>query len=172
MIDTHSHILPGIDDGAKDISHSIRMAEKAKNAGFKGIICTSHYLKHNFELQRDDIKKIFDNFKEELIKNDINIDVYIGNEVYVDDEITDLITSNCFHTINNTKYVLIELPMSHKIQYLDDIIFKIQNLNLIPIIAHPERYSYVQDNPNILVHLIENGVLFQSNFRKFNWHIW
>ena len=172
MIDTHAHILPGIDDGAKDILESIEMAKKAKNAGFNGIVCTSHYLRHNSEFIKEDIKKNFDNFKNELLKNNIDIDLYLGNEVYVDDEITDLITSNSFYAINNSKYILIELPMNHKIHHLDDIIFKIQNLDLNPIIAHPERYSYVQDNPNMLVHLIENGVLFQANFREFNWYIW
>lgn len=164
MIDIHSHILPNIDDGSKSIEQSINMAKEAEAAGFKAICCTPHYLEEKYIKNKFNNTKVLENLQEELKRNNINIELYIGNEIYITDEIEDLIKMGQISTLNNRKYILVELPMNYPIASLETIIFKIQNLNLIPIIAHPERYAYVQKDPNFLIGLIEKGVLFQGNY--------
>lgn len=75
-----------------------------------------------------------------------------------------LIEENKASTINSTRYVLFELPFEQQIPDLKNIIFNLMNNGYIPIIAHPERYKYVQKNPNLLLEFIGMGVLFQSNY--------
>lgn len=67
-------------------------------------------------------------------------------------------------TLANSRYVLFELPMDHMVNYLEEVIFEIKASGLIPVIAHPERYRYIQQNPNFVGDLIKKGVLFQANF--------
>lgn len=161
MIDIHSHILPNIDDGSRSLEETITMIEEAKKVGFTDIICTSHYMSGVYTTDTM--------IREELI-NDINqimnleINLYIGAEIYICPELKELLAENVVTTLNNTRYVLIELPMNDEILYLNELILAIKNMNLIPIIAHPERYIYFQDDPNKMIEYIENGVLFQSNY--------
>ncbi len=161
MIDIHSHILPNIDDGAKTIEESIALIEEAQNAGFTDIISTSHYLENYYEA---DNKKRSELIEE--IKSNINseIRIHLGNEIYITEDIINLIKTNKASTLGNSNYVLFELPMNSNVLYLKEVIFRLIENDYIPIIAHPERYLYVQKDPNMLIELIEMGVLFQANY--------
>lgn len=160
MIDIHSHILYGIDDGARTKEESIELLKKQKELGFTDIILTPHYIENTkYEAS---IKK-----KQELIKElekETDINIYIGNEVYFSDKTMELLKEKKISTLNNSKYLLIELPMSNKIKDLDELIFDLTVNNIIPIIAHPERYSYVQEDIKYLDRLKETGALFQMNY--------
>lgn len=162
MIDMHSHILPGIDDGAKNIEESINMLKEAKQAGFTDIISTSHFIEENYNTSKEVREIIINKIKQEI--HDIDINIYNGCEAYVSENMQELIKSDILPTINNSRYLLFELPMNNEIIILDKIIYNLKQIGIVPIIAHPERYSYVQDNPNMLIDLIENGVLFQVNY--------
>ena len=83
------------------------------------------------------------------------------------ENIDELIYYKKASTLNNSKYVLFELPMNDNIMYLDQVIFKIFNLDMIPVLAHPERYSYIQKDIEYAEKLHEKGVLFQSNYGSF-----
>lgn len=164
MIDIHSHILSGIDDGAQDIEESIQMLKEAYEIGFTNIISTSHYIEESYttdKIQREELIKVL---QDNLERENINIKIHNGAEAYITPNLKELIEKEKIPTINHTKYVLIELPMHSEIIYLDSIISDLMNQGLIPIIAHPERYSYVQKRPKILSNLIEEGVLFQANY--------
>ncbi len=161
MIDVHSHIVYGVDDGSKNLEDSIIMLKEAKNAGFTDIIATPHYMEGYFEHPKEDILNRMDVLRKET-EGEINI--FQGNEIYITNSINDLIDENLATTLNDSKYVLFELPMLEKPMNLIEIVYKILESNRNPIIAHPERYTYVQENPNILLDLIEEGVLFQSNY--------
>lgn len=164
MIDTHSHILPGIDDGSQDIEESIEMLKEAYEAGFTAIISTSHYIEESYHTDTARREELIQILQERLEKENINIKIYNGAEAYIVSNLTELIQKEILPTINSTRYLLMELPMHSEIIYLDYIISNLQNQGIVPIIAHPERYSYVQKNPKILMDLIEKGVLFQANY--------
>lgn len=161
MIDIHSHIIYGVDDGSKNVEDSISMLKEAKKAGFTDIIVTPHYMEGYFEHSKEDISNRIDILKNK-IEGEINI--FQGNEIYLTTSINDLIDEDLATTLNNSKYVLFELPMLEKPINLIEIVYKILEHDRIPIIAHPERYKYVQEDNNILLDLIETGVLFQSNY--------
>lgn len=164
MIDVHSHIIPAIDDGSYSIEETLKMLEEAEKTGFTDIIATSHYIENYYEIDVEQRQRSVDEINNKLEENGINIKVHCGSEIYVSQNMIDLIKNKKASSLANTKYVLFELPMNNNIMYLDDIIFEIQSAGFIPVIAHPERYSYVQDNPKMLVELINKGVLFQGNF--------
>lgn len=164
MIDMHSHILPGIDDGSQSIEESIKMIKEAKEAGFTEIISTSHYIEESYNSSKYEREELIKNINEKLEAENINIKIYNGAEAYISTNLNDLIEKEKLPTINESKYLLMELPMHSEILYLDNIIYDLKTNGITPIIAHPERYSYVQRNPKVLENLIDKGVLFQANY--------
>lgn len=164
MIDFHAHILPEIDDGSRNIEESYDMIKEAYDAGFTSIISTSHYIDGSYECDKKAREDIIKKIKEELESRNININIYNGAEAYVSRDLNLLVKEEKVPTINNGKYLLFELPMNTKVLFLEDAIFNLLSINIIPVIAHPERYSFVQENPNVLLDLIDKGVLFQMNY--------
>lgn len=164
MIDIHTHILPNIDDGSRSIEETFNLIKEAKNVGFEGIISTSHYIEQYYETNTPErevwINAIYENLK---VKN-IDVNLYLGNEIYMSENIIQLLEEEKASTINDTSYVLFELPLNIEPLNLYDIIYQMIQYRLVPILAHPERYSYVQKDPELVYDLIEKGVLIQSNY--------
>ena len=164
MIDLHSHIIPKIDDGSKSIEDSIAMIKEAKNAGFTDIFLTPHYIENYFDLDVQSRKEKFAELREIVKENNIEINLFLGSEIFINPEIDKLYLSNTILTLNNSKYMLIEIPMNDTILYLDDVIENLVSIGITPILAHPERYQYVQNDINVCEGLIDKGALFQMNF--------
>jgi len=164
MIDFHSHIIPEIDDGSRSIEETMLLIKEAKRAGFKKIIATSHYMEYRFEFNETSRKKLLDIIKSESNDLGINIEFYLGSEVYVSYDMVELLEESKASTINDTNYVLLELPMECEMPNLKNIIYNLLGHGYVPIIAHPERYDYVKENPNWLIEYIELGVMFQANY--------
>ena len=165
MIDFHSHIIPKIDDGSKSEEETKALLLEARRVGFDKIISTSHYCVRQYEVEEEErreiLREIEEDFKEQTNKD---IKLFLGSEIYITPNIVDLIKEKKASTINNTRYVLFELPLQHQTFNLKETIFKLMENNYRPIIAHPERYFMVQEDPNMLIDLIDMGVLFQSNY--------
>ena len=165
MTDIHSHILFDVDDGAKNIDESITLLKKLSEIGFKNVILTPHYIKGSeYNSQNKEKLTKLKELKEELTTQNININIYLGNEIFINSEIYDLIKTGYIYTLNNTKYILVELPFHNQIVNLEDIIYELKVKGLVPIIAHPERYSYFQKNYKEIDRLREEGFLFQGNY--------
>lgn len=163
MIDIHCHILPGIDDGARNVEETIDMIKEAYRGGCRAICSTSHYMEGSYEADSDQRKEIIARIEEVLKQEKIEMPIYIGAEAYVSTEIPVLIKHDIIPTLNHSRYLLFELPMNTNILYLDDVVFSLLSENIIPIMAHPERYTCVQENPNLLLEWIDKGILFQMN---------
>ena len=160
-VDIHSHILYGIDDGSKSLEESKEIIKQHIEMGFKDIVVTPHYIENSDYITNNEEKeKILKTLKKEF--NDINL--YLGNEVFINNNIEELLNNNEISTINGSKYLLIELPLHNKIKNATDIIYELRIKGIIPIIAHPERYEFVQKNPNSVDELIEEGAILQSNY--------
>lgn len=160
-VDIHSHILYGIDDGSKSLEESKEIIKQHIEMGFKDIVVTPHYIENSDYITNNEEKeKILKTLKKEF--NDINI--YLGNEVFINNNIEELLNNNEISTINGSKYLLIELPLHNKIKNATDIIYELRIKGIIPIIAHPERYEFVQKNPDSVDELIEEGAILQSNY--------
>ena len=164
MIDMHSHIIPNVDDGSKSLKETLEMIKEAKDVGFTSIFLTSHYLTHYYEPSVEELIKRKEKIHKALKEKDIELELYTGMEVYVSDSIRELISQNKLLELNNSRYMLIELPINANINYFDSVVYYLQSVSIIPILAHPERYTYVQKNPSLIQEYIDNGVLIQSNY--------
>lgn len=160
MIDFHSHILPNIDDGSKSMEETISLLEEAEKAGFTKIVSTSHYMEQYYETNEEQRLELINKVKEQSQ----GIDLFLGSEIYVTEELINLLHNKKASTINNTKYVLFELPLNAKEIGAKEIIYKLIENDYIPIIAHPERYSYVQKDINYIKELTQMGALLQANY--------
>ena len=164
MIDFHTHILPNVDDGSKSIDETFELLNEAKNAGFDTIISTSHYIEDYYNVNVSEREVWINAISEILKKENKNLKLYLGNEVYLAENIIELLETGKATTINKSRYILFEFPMNTKPMNMYDIIYDMLQNKLIPILAHPERYSFVQKEPEIIYDLIQKGVLMQANY--------
>ena len=165
MKDIHSHILNGIDDGARTIEESLELLRKAELAGITDIVLTPHYIKNTrYNCNNRNKSTIARELVKRMKEEDIKIKLYLGNEVFIDEEIIKLIREKEIATINNTRYILVELPMNSALNNAIDIMFDLIRHGYIPILAHPERYTYIQNDISKLDKFLEIGVLLQGNY--------
>lgn len=164
MIDFHSHIIPNIDDGSRTIDETFNLIKEAQNAGFEGIISTSHYMENYYETNTPEREVWVNAIYENLQAKNINITLYLGNEIYLSENIIKLLEEGKASTINDTSYVLFELPLNAEPMNLYDMVYQMLQYKLVPILAHPERYSFVQKDPELVYDLIQKGVLMQANY--------
>lgn len=164
MIDVHSHLIYGVDDGCKTIEESIEILKSLNEMGVTNTIVTPHFINEtNYVSPKlDNLKKLVE-IKQRLIDENINVNVYLGNEVYIDRNISKLVKENKICTLNNTEYILMELPMSGIYTDYIDIFMNLINEGFKVVLAHPERYVSFQKDFNKIYELQEIGVLFQCN---------
>lgn len=164
MIDMHSHIIPSIDDGSRSVQETFDMIKEAKKIGFTDIIMTPHFLLDYYEPTPQEVICWRNKLQEVLDNQDINLNLHSGMEVYIFSKLEEYIKQNKILALGKSKYLLIELPLSTTINYLDHILFALQALGIKPIIAHPERYKCVQDEPDLVQNYIDKGALIQCNY--------
>lgn len=165
MTDVHSHILFGIDDGSRTILESVELLKKLKSVGFNNVILTPHFiLDSTYNSNYESNIKIYNELKERLISENIDINIYLGNEIFIDKNIPTLLEKNIITSLNETKYVLVEFPMHNKLLNIEDILYEIRSKGYEVVIAHPERYDAFKEDYSIVDTLREDGFLFQSNY--------
>lgn len=157
LIDIHSHILPRIDDGAKDTQEATELLKLMREQGITSVIATPHFIasEHNLQDFISDITRAKEKL-DAVVKEQGLPSVYIGSEVYYFSGIgsSKAISHLC---LNNSKYLLLELPFCDIGKHILDDIIKIQtNLGVMPIIAHIERYHRFKGFKNLLK-LVEDG---------------
>lgn len=164
MIDIHNHLLFGVDDGSKTIIESISVIQGLSEVGVTDIILTPHYINYtSHSNDKESNEKILSILRKKLEEDNINVNLYLGNEIYIDSEIIRLLKDGKISTLNNSKYILIELPMSGVYDSYMDIFLDLINIGYNVILAHPERYIAFQRDFEKLYELKEIGVLFQCN---------
>ncbi len=161
VIDIHSHILAGIDDGAKTLDDSLLMAEKAVEEGITKIIATPHHQHPNFQNEGPSVIEAVANLNKELIKQDIPLEVLAGQEVRLYGEMRQDLKLGAALSLANSKYVLIELPTNQIPAYTTRLLYEVSSEGYIPVIAHPERNKVFLESPDKLYELIKNGALGQ-----------
>ena len=164
MIDFHTHILPNVDDGSKSVEETFNLIKEAESVGFDSIISTSHYIENYYESPVDERQEWINALSGALKKESINVKLYLGNEVYFSENIIKLLNENKIAKINNSKYMLFEFAINVKPINVYDVIYEMLQNKITPILAHPERYRFVQQDPSLIYELIENGVLMQANY--------
>ncbi len=158
MIDIHTHLVFDVDDGSSNLDTSIILIEEEKKQGVTDIICTPHYRKGMFESSKE---KIIDHFN--ILKQNVkNINLYLGQEVYVHsyNSFKSILDNNQVFTMNNTQYLLLEFSYTREID-ISEIVFLASLYNYKVIIAHIERYEYL--NQHNILEIIQSGALIQMN---------
>lgn len=164
MIDIHSHILPGIDDGSRSLAESIEMLRKMENIGFTDIICTPHYIENTKYTYNNAQKGKILNIVQGAARNaGLKITLHLGNEIFVSNNLRGLIAASQASCINKNT-ILFELPRETTINNLNDLVFDTRLHGYDMILAHPERYLAFQQNPQLAVELHKKGVRFQCNY--------
>ena len=157
-------MLYGIDDGSRSIEESINIIRKLNSIGIKDIILTPHYIKDSkYTSPKNNNIKIMGELKKSLIDNNIDTNLYLGNEIYINEDIEELIKSNEMSSLNDSDYLLIELPMSGEKENYEDIFLELIKNGYKVVLAHPERYYSFQKDFNRIYELDDIGVLFQCN---------
>ena len=161
MIDLHCHILAGIDDGAQTMADSIEMARAAVNEGIQTIIATPHHKNGKYENTKMEILEKTAELNQVLKTEDIPLTILPGQEPAIHGELLKGITLGEVSSLNNTKYIFIELPAGHVPRYTDKLLYDLQLEGNIPVIVHPERNQEIIERPEILYKLVKNGALSQ-----------
>ncbi len=163
MIDLHNHILPQIDDGSRSVEETIEMGRIAETDGITKIIITTHHRRPQYLTDKQDILEKVKFTNELFQKENINIEIFPGMEILINEDIPLKLKNNELLSLNNSSYLLIEFPMREEIDYIDDVLHEVKVQGYKPVIAHPERYLKVMKDPNYVKHLIEEGCYIQIN---------
>lgn len=167
MYDIHSHIIYGVDDGAVSIEESVEMARQAAAEEVDVIIATPHYIEGLYVNEREDNLDKLNLIKKEIDKAEINISIYLGSELLITPELPKLLKSGRIASLNNSRYLLLELPFLHIPVYTESVLFDLEIEGYKVILAHPERNEQIINDPKILYRLIRQGVYVQMNMSSF-----
>lgn len=168
MVDIHSHIIYDIDDGSKDRQMTIQMLKTAVDTGTKKIIATPHYYRGRFMESIDIVKRRVNELKAIARENEIEIDIYSGQEVYFTGSLLDDLSEGVIGTLNDSRYMLIEFNMAELDEEIFDVLYELKIKGIVPIIAHPERYKVFIDDITRINEFIDEGCLFQLNVSSIN----
>ena len=157
MIDIHSHVIFGVDDGAKTLEQSLQIIKEEIDNGITDLICTPHYRAGMFDASIESIEKNFLILKEEVSKQNLSINLYLGREVYFDKSLYKNI--DCYK-LNSKNIILLEFSY-YENPDVEEIIYNLTRIGYSAIIAHVERYSYLTIND--FKRLKDNNIFFQIN---------
>lgn len=162
MIDIHAHILPNIDDGPLTMEEAVIMAELAVADGITGICCTPHTLNGQFMTDAETVLRGCARLRERLSEKNIPLQLYPGAEIHITDATLQAILSEDALTLNNTgRYVLLESPPLELPLGFAELIYRLEDEGITPILAHPERIMSLLAAPDMLFPLVEEGLLCQ-----------
>jgi len=161
MIDIHSHILPGVDDGAQIEADSIEMASAAVEQGIHTIIATPHHRNGKYENSRENIEKQVDILNGLFESKAIPLTVLAGQEVRINGDMIEDIENGELLSLHHTKYLFVEFPSGHIPRYAKQMLFDIQVAGYTPIIVHPERNRELMEHPERLYEIVRKGALTQ-----------
>jgi|SRR5690625_1108747 len=161
LIDIHSHILPGVDDGPEVEEESIAMAQAAVEEGITTIVASPHHKNRSYENYKDEIITNVTVLNDLLEAQKIPLHVAVGQEVRIYGEIVEDYNKGEIQTVNDSKYILIEFPYDSVPHYTEQLFYDIQVEGLRPIIVHPERNRELLENHQRMYELVRNGAITQ-----------
>ena len=162
-IDMHCHILPGVDDGAKDLAETKKMLEIAYAEGIRCIIATPHHHPHRGKAPAEKLREKAKLVREAAHEIDERFRVYLGTEVYFGQDVADKLKEGKILSMNRREYVLVEFPPSQTYSYIRQGIQQLQFAGYEVILAHVERYHCIAEDVELAEELYDMGVNLQVN---------
>lgn len=166
-IDVHSHILPGLDDGAGDMETARRMLETAYGEGIRSIIATPHHYAARKSASVEKIRQTVKLLEEKMQQWQIEIRLYEGNEIYYRSEVPELLEKGEINTLAGSRYVLVEFDPMTEYSYLRDGVLKLASYGYVPVLAHTERYECLFEKKERLERIRDHGAILQVNAGSF-----
>lgn len=165
MIDLHTHVLPGIDDGSQSMDMSLEMLALAAESGVDTIVATPHCnIPDEFDnYVSEDLETLWDKLEWEREQAEIPIQLCKGMEIFATPDLPDLLEQGTVWTLNDTRYFLMEFSFDEDPDFCLEILQTCESLDYHPIIAHPERYFFVQDDPGLAFDWCTAGYGLQVN---------
>ncbi len=165
FVDLHAHILPGLDDGPDTMEESLAMARLARKDGTEIILATPHQrdvmLGSSIQTVKDLVAQLNEALDEEAGPGGRPLRVLPGMENHIEPELPEWVENGTALTINGTRFILCEPPYTAYPPYADEVLFRLQLMRRVPVIAHPERNSVLRENHKRLRALVERGMLVQ-----------
>ncbi len=165
--DMHSHLIPGIDDGAPDVETSLELIRGLLSIGFKKIITTPHILWDMYKNSYEIITEKTAELNEAIVNEGLDIEIKAGAEYFLDDHVAGLLKDKKPLLTIGDNMVLVEFSLVTEPLDLKEILFELQMAGYQPVIAHPERYIYLQGNREFFQSLKDAGYYFQANLLSF-----
>lgn len=162
FIDIHTHILPGVDDGSKDINESIGMLEKAYEEGIRSIIATPHYMCGSDNTKPEQLMELTNTLQKKAYDIAEDFKIYLGNELFYSDGITEALQGKQALTLAGSRYVLVEFFPKVTYTTIYQGLQKLILAGYAPILAHMERYECLTKEER-LIEIKELGVYLQMN---------
>lgn len=161
MIDIHTHILPGVDDGAPDWEETLRLARAAVQDGITAVVATPHHANGRYHNIAEDIRQLAEQTNLRLNEEGIPLRILTGQEIRVHEALPEAWEQGELLTLSGSRYILIELPSGYIPSHTGELIHELAVLGLVPIIAHPERNGAIASDPRRLEALLEGGAIAQ-----------
>ena len=165
MIDIHCHILPSVDDGADSMEDALEMARMAADSGVTAIVATPHCnlpgTSGNY--RSGAMTRRFNQLRKAVREADIDLDILPGAEVLCTPRIGQLIAEKKLLTLAGSRYLLVEFFFDEPLEEIDEMLRDIARQGLVPVIAHPERYEAVQQQPQAVGRWFRSGYVIQLN---------
>lgn len=168
-VDLHSHLIPGIDDGSKNMEESLELLKGLEKIGYKKVITTPHIMSDSYKNTPEIINSGLVDLKNAAQNEKISVEIEAAAEYYLDDGFLDLLDRSEILTVAG-KYLLFETSYVSKPLQFEEMIYSITSSGYIPILAHPERYRYIKDPNKEFSRMKELGVKFQVNLNSFGGH--
>ena len=166
IIDLHSHILPGIDDGASDFDASIKLIKELVSSGVTDIFATPHYVDETVYVSpKINNVSLLEQLRERISVEGINVKLHLGNEIYISRELLNLLNDGIISTLMDSQYLLVELPMNGDFPGYRDILLELIRAGYHVVLAHPERYSSFQKDfsksaKKTLINMLKQNMVF------------
>ena len=161
MYDLHAHILPGVDDGARNIDQTLEMARVAAQSGTRFILATPHRRDVTDRSSPAEVRSLIDEVNVRVKEQGTDLTLLLGMENHLDLDLPEEVTVGRALPIGNTRYILVEMPFLGTPMYVEDVLYQLQLQGLTPVLAHPERIETFQRDPELLLDLVERGMLSQ-----------
>ncbi len=161
MIDLHSHILPGVDDGAPNLEVSLEMARMAVDDGIQVMACTPHFMPGMYDNTAPDICARVAQLQAELEARGIPLHLVTGCDAHIRPDFLDCLRNNQILRLNDSRYVLFEPPHNIPPQRLEDLLFNILVAGYVPVLTHPERLKWIEQGFEVFERLFRQGVWMQ-----------
>ncbi len=164
LFDMHCHILPGVDDGSKNMEMSLDMLQIAYEEGTRNILLTPHYMiGRNRYKSAKELDERFEELKDAAKERFPELRLYLGNEILYEEGVVNLLKSGEIHTMNGTRYVLVEFNVRTPFRQIREAIRLLSEARYWPIIAHVERYQSVTKRMDHIEEMIDMKALLQMN---------